>query len=221
MPIDVSAAERWWKQADGRITRPVHVNAAELTDIVPPSITRHDLGFGVPGIKRFGPVALNFQKDGRYSEFMELFSESSSHPFTIQFPDGTDWKFEGFITDVKRSASIDGLTTLSIGVRPTKQFVIRKKEERMFPKGARHMPAKPPADLQSFYIGSNALPANWTHADLKTAVAHATELVNDRDGSQDEVFIVKIVKVVRRKEAPVTVTVTNFKPFKAARRPRG
>lgn len=79
----------------------------------------------------------------------------------------------------------------------------------MFPKGAKTMPANPPENMQAFYIGSNALSADWTHADLKTAVAHATELVNDRTNNQDTVFIVKVVKVVSREAAPVTVT--NFK----------
>lgn len=200
---------------------PLLIKSVELCDIKPPSIHRkrlftgldHDSNGYVEGIKEIDPMKLNFLSSARYSEFSSELWVNESRPFAISFPDGSEWQFDGFVTGVNTSAEVDGLQTMSVNVRPSSAFHIAvKKEERMFPKGLRNMPPKPALGLKGFYVGSNAMPENWTHADLKTAVAHATQLVNDRETGQEEVFVVKIVKVVRRKEAPVTVA--NFKPYR-------
>jgi hypothetical protein len=188
---------------------PVQINSDELLDIKPPTVTQNDMGFGIKGLKRMAPFKLDFKSLDRTDEFLSSLYKPGPEKenFVIKFPDGSNWKFGGFVTAVK-----PGSEGLSVTVQPSGQF---KVEGRMFPKGGKHMPAKPAANMQTFYVGSNATPADWTHADLKTAVAHATELVNDRDGAQEEVFIVKVVKVVKRKEAPVTVT--NFKAPRVAK----
>jgi len=53
------------------------------------------------------------------------------------------------------------------------------------------------------YVGSNALTKDWTKNSIKEATAHATELV--RSGACDEAFVVKIVRVVRKKPLAVTI----------------
>jgi hypothetical protein len=45
---------------------------------------------------------------------------------------------------------------------------------------------------------------NWAHPTEKLAIEHATRLLNN-DHLCDEQFIVKIIKVVKRKVAPVVV----------------
>lgn len=56
-----------------------------------------------------------------------------------------------------------------------------------------------------FYVGSkSALKNNWGHDTLEAAVDHATKLIDQHESDQ---FIVKIVRLVRRKKAPVEVKV--------------
>lgn len=45
--------------------------------------------------------------------------------------------------------------------------------------------------------------ATWGHAKVEDAIAHAEELLESQDGQEQ--FIVKIIKVVRRKPTPVVV----------------
>jgi hypothetical protein len=53
-----------------------------------------------------------------------------------------------------------------------------------------------------FYVGADSVFArNWGHPTLEKAIEHASTLLNGRN----EVFIVKIVKVVRKKVAPIEV----------------
>lgn len=56
-----------------------------------------------------------------------------------------------------------------------------------------------------FYVGADsALERNWGHPTLAKAVAHAEEVMDEQD--RDAVFIVQIIRVVRRKRSPVEVT---------------
>lgn len=195
----------------------MRINATELTDIVAPQTTRKELGYyaddenfiSMPSLEHRGPMSLEFNSAKRYTEFVKTMWDNDKLPFLVEFPDGSEWAFEGFVTGVMPRDLADGNSNMTVEIRPSGQFNVTTKEDRMFPKGARNMPANPPADLKPFYIGSNAMPTEWSHSDLKTAVAHANELLNDRSNNQDSVFIVKVIKVVRRKSAPIEVV--NFK----------
>jgi hypothetical protein len=56
-----------------------------------------------------------------------------------------------------------------------------------------------------FYVGSNSvLERKWGHRTLEGAIVHAKGMIQ-LEGRHEEVFIVKIIKVVRRKTAPVEV----------------
>lgn len=55
-----------------------------------------------------------------------------------------------------------------------------------------------------FYVGAeSALDRNWGHPTLPKAIAHAEELMNEQD--RDEMFVVQIIRVVRRRKMPVEV----------------
>lgn len=60
-------------------------------------------------------------------------------------------------------------------------------------------------ERNKFYVGSDSVfnGRDWGHPTLNAAVKHGEELLTDND--KDEVFIVKIVRVIRRKKAPVEV----------------
>lgn len=59
-----------------------------------------------------------------------------------------------------------------------------------------------------FYIGSNSIftrgSGGWGHKTLDEAVAHAQQMLTDKKEA-DTVFIVEIVKVVRRKPIDVNI----------------
>lgn len=67
-------------------------------------------------------------------------------------------------------------------------------------------------EQNKFYVGTNRVLANkWGHPTLEKAIAHAKRVINGEDNGhggphqEEVVFVVKIVKVVRRAPAPVTV----------------
>lgn len=56
-----------------------------------------------------------------------------------------------------------------------------------------------------FYVGSKkAIADAWGHKTLAEATTHAGALIDEKT-NDDELFIVKIVRVVRRRKTPVTV----------------
>lgn len=64
-----------------------------------------------------------------------------------------------------------------------------------------------------FYIGSDSVfnGRNWGHKTLPEAIAHAEKLITGRDpygnDAKEEVFIVQIVRVVRKKKIPIEIEV--------------
>lgn len=60
-----------------------------------------------------------------------------------------------------------------------------------------------------FYVGSNSIftrnnGKGWGHNNINAAIEHAKSLLRGKDETE-EVFIVKIVKVVRKKQQPIEV----------------
>jgi hypothetical protein len=54
-----------------------------------------------------------------------------------------------------------------------------------------------------FYVGSRtALDRQWGHRKIEHAIEHAKKLIEDTDEDQ---FIVQIVRVVKREKTPITV----------------
>ena len=57
-------------------------------------------------------------------------------------------------------------------------------------------------EANKFYVGSNSVfDRNWGHGTENAAINHARKLLDEQN--KDEIFIVKIVKVVKRRVAPV------------------
>ena len=46
-----------------------------------------------------------------------LFSAGTSESWTLMFPDGTKWVFTGFVNSIGGSQALDGLVTISFGIR--------------------------------------------------------------------------------------------------------
>jgi len=46
-----------------------------------------------------------------------LFSAGTSETWTLTFPDGSKWEFTGFVNSIGGSQPIDGLVTMSFGIR--------------------------------------------------------------------------------------------------------
>lgn len=59
-------------------------------------------------------------------------------------------------------------------------------------------------DRNRYYVGHpSVLDRNWGHATLGDAINHADEVMAEQE--RDEVFIVQIIRIVRRRRAPVEV----------------
>ena len=59
-------------------------------------------------------------------------------------------------------------------------------------------------EANKYYVGSNSIfSRGWGHPTETKAIQHAKELLDEQN--QDEIFIVKIVKVVKRRVAPVEI----------------
>ena len=61
---------------------------------------------------------------------------------------------------------------------------------------------------KKFYVGKPEVvegidPLRWGKDSLKEAIAHATKIIES--GQRDEAYVVKVVRVVRRKPQPIVV----------------
>lgn len=56
-----------------------------------------------------------------------------------------------------------------------------------------------------FYVGSSSVfTRNWGHMDLAGALEHGKDLLEEKI-EDDEIFVVQIIKVIRRKRSPIEV----------------
>ena len=46
-----------------------------------------------------------------------LFADGTSETWTLKFPDGSTWVFTGFVNSIGGSQPLDGLVTISFGIR--------------------------------------------------------------------------------------------------------
>lgn len=59
-------------------------------------------------------------------------------------------------------------------------------------------------EMNKFYVGSDSIfGRNWGHPTLTKAIIHAKALLENEN--KDEIFIVQIVKVVKKQSAPVEI----------------
>lgn len=77
------------------------------------------------------------------------------------------------------------------------RMLIRRKESKVFNREQ--------LEANKFYVGSNSIfTRKWGHATEAEAVEHAQRMLSE-DQSKSEVFIVEIIKVVRRKPVDVDI----------------
>lgn len=115
--------------------------------------------------------------------------------------DDTSFSGKFNVRTVKVNDSVDGVSYATIYGRLTSPITTTKivKEDKMLKKLDRDS-----LKANRFYVGSKqALERAWGHKTLPDAIAHGTQLLESTDGSEQ--FIVKIIKVIRRKPQPVVV----------------
>lgn len=198
----------------GTISQSIHISKDfEFVD-------RHDNLFTVGGIKRLSPFTMKLANAPR-EQLFDAYHKGVAERFEVVFPDGKKYVFNGFVTHLGDHNPVDGVRTLQVGIRPTGAPVVLREEEK-----------KPVAKLKKvlnkFYVASPTVTTQeeqgqlndpktvrlagphsvhggkWTRKDVAGAIEHARIILADNP-AQDHVAIVKIVKIVRRKEAPITV----------------
>jgi hypothetical protein len=108
--------------------------------------------------------------------------------------DNMDMPFDDSIAE-QHLESLDGKVIIIDSLTTASQYLERLNN--MMNKDKKY-------EANKYYVGSNSIFArNWGHPTENKAIQHAQKLL-ETDGN-DEIFIVKIVKVVRRKTAPVEV----------------
>jgi hypothetical protein len=135
MPVVNTGAESNGISAHGTIIRRNHVDIAELKDITPMPLTRKaiettthnsDDDSYVVGIRRKGDLSfmINWLPSGEAthgatSGLLEAWATGSKDRYDILFPDGSQWIFSGFVTNIAPKQPVDGAQEASISVRPS------------------------------------------------------------------------------------------------------
>lgn len=121
--------------AQGTLIHRNGVAIAELRDITPPALTRNPIETTmhnslddsyVVGIRRKGELTfeLGFLPSGEATHnnvagLMKAWADGSKDFYRIAFPDGANWYFSGFVTNIAPSAPVDDGLTASISIRPS------------------------------------------------------------------------------------------------------
>ena len=86
-----------------------------------------------------------------------------------------------------------------------KLFNFNRKVMETYTRKLKEMNEKDKYNRNKFYVGSNSVfSRNWGHRTLNEAVKHASTIL-DKSGADTEIFVVKIVKIVKHKKQPVEV----------------
>lgn len=135
MPITNTGVESNGISAHGTIIKRNGTAIAELKDITPPPLTRKpiettthnsDDDSYVVGIRRKGD--LQFQVNwlpsgeathGATSGLLEAWATGSKDLYQILFPDGSNWLFSGFVTNIAPKQPVDGAQEAAISIRPS------------------------------------------------------------------------------------------------------
>jgi hypothetical protein len=135
MPVVNTGAESNGISAHGTIIRRNGQDIAELKDITPPALTRKaiettthnsDDDSYVVGIRRKGDLSfmVNWLPSGEATHdattgLLEAWATGSKDRYDILFPDGAQWIFSGFVTNIAPKNPVDGSQDASISVRPS------------------------------------------------------------------------------------------------------
>lgn len=183
----------------------------DVLDLELPSITREhrfdpwcdgEDVYVVPPIKRMSNLIVHVARgDGYNGEPVRRAWETNSKAnILIVMPTGETFAFQGFVREFSMATPYDGIAFTRITVMPSGPVLMgtQGKEEQM-------KVTKEQVKKNRFYVGSpDALRRGWGHESLQAATDHAADMI-DKGQQGEEQFIVKIVRVVRKKKTPVTI----------------
>jgi hypothetical protein len=169
-----------------------------------------NMNYFLPSLKR--RVTLSLVKINP-EQLIIAAQRGSTEQFDVYLDNETLWRFKAFIIRIDVHSTLDAYTTCTVSLQLDGQARIHQLKENpvsnmrtgiQIPKGAE---GKRVLRERQYYVGSkNILPGGtspgWGKPTLEAALEHARELI-DQDGTDQ--FIVKIVRVVRRKKTPNTV----------------
>lgn len=107
---------------------------AELMDITPPALTRNAIETTthnqqddryIVGIRRHGEMSFNVNflpGNGTHDHLTGLqksWHDGARDIYRLTYPDGTQWLFSGFVTNISPAAPVDDRLAADVTVRPT------------------------------------------------------------------------------------------------------
>lgn len=121
--------------AHGTVINRNGVQIAELKDITPPPLSRKSIETTtqnssddsyVVGVRRKGELGfmVNFLPSGEATHnsatgLIKAWNDGSKDRYNVLFPDGSDWMFSGFVSNVAPKAPVDGALEAQISIRPS------------------------------------------------------------------------------------------------------
>lgn len=135
MPVVNTGAESNGISAHGTIIKRNGTPIAELKDITPPPLTRKPIDTTthnsdddsyVVGIRRKGELTfmVNWLPSGEATHdattgLLDAWATGSKDRYDILFPDGAQWIFSGFVSNIAPKQPVDGVQEASISIRPS------------------------------------------------------------------------------------------------------
>lgn len=135
MPSTSTGPESNGISAHGTIIQRNGEPIAELRDITPPPLSRNPIETTthnssddsyVVGIRRKGELGfmVNFlpSDDATHDSatgLIKAWNDGSKDRYNILYPDGSDWMFSGFVSNIAPRAPVDGALEAQITIRPS------------------------------------------------------------------------------------------------------
>lgn len=135
MPIVNTGTESNGISAHGTIIKRNTEPIAEVKDITLPPLTRKPIDTSthnsdddsyVMGIRRKGEMqfmvnwlATDEPTHDATDGLLDAWAEGSKDRYDVEFPDGSNWLFSGFVSNIAPKAPVDGVLEASISVRPS------------------------------------------------------------------------------------------------------
>lgn len=135
MPVVNTGAESNGISAHGTIINRNGTPIAELKDITPPALTRNPIETSthnsdddsyVVGIRRKSELQfkMNFLPSGESTHdattgLLEAWATGSKDRYDVLFPDGAQWIFSGFVTNIAATQPVDGAQEADVSIRPS------------------------------------------------------------------------------------------------------
>lgn len=135
MPVVNTGAESNGISAHGTIIKRNGTAIAELKDITPPPLSRKaiettthnsDDDSYVAGVRRKGEMSamVNWLPSGEAthgatSGLLAAWADGTKDRYDIDYPDGSQWIFSGFVIGIAPKAPVDGAFEATITIRPS------------------------------------------------------------------------------------------------------